>query len=150
MTQAAAAHWPDGHDAPALAPWQLPLAPQYWPLVCGLMHVPPQSTSPAGHAHAPLWHVSPPVHAAPFTHWPFTQLCGVELLHCCALPAQTSHTPAWHPMLQDDDDASYKQCCASCAQLTAAGPLPQTFPTAVHVASTVHGHEAEPAAPVQA
>ena len=42
---------PPGHEVPALAPWQLPDAPQYALLVNGSTHLPAQSTSPCWHAY---------------------------------------------------------------------------------------------------
>jgi len=72
---------------------------------------PLQSVSPAGHAHVPPWHVSPPVHARPhapqfapsllsFTHTPLhtaspgcEQTCPhVEPLHVAVPPTGAGHT----------------------------------------------------------
>jgi hypothetical protein len=65
-------------------PHAFPHAPQFAPLVCRSTHALPQTTSPAGHSHAPATHDAPPGQTRP--HAP--QLAG-----SLAYDAGSTHTP---------------------------------------------------------
>jgi len=70
--------WPGWHWVPAFMPAQFALAPQYWVLVLGLTHDPPQSTRGAAQTDR---------------HEPFEQT-GVLPVHA-APPVQPGCTPQW-------------------------------------------------------
>ena len=81
--------WPAGQAAPADAPVQAPLAPQYWGSNWGSTQLTPHRTVSAGQAHVPVVHTWSAPQAVPadapvqlplapqkarsvcgFTHWP--------------------------------------------------------------------------------
>ena len=97
------------HATPALPPVQLPLAPQFELLVCGLMQVPPQLISGVGQLtpHMPPLQTSPPVHAVPaFAPLQLPLAPQFELLvfgsmqlppQLISVPGQeTTHVPSLH------------------------------------------------------
>ena len=100
--------------APALPPASPPqplVAPQYWLLVVGSTHPPPQSTRPEAHVvpHTPALHTVPPPHTAPLLpplapHPEVAPQCAGLLFGSMHVPAQltcpvghaTTHFPAAH------------------------------------------------------